>query len=134
MRLVFPARVYCAEPGCAQYFEREVEGEVSPVTTGRTITLHIPDVGPVPKGWYVRYHMVLCPRHNPDVEHEEPEEVPDRDDAPLDVVEKARRLQALAMDRAAAPGERTNAWAQFQKLWEQYSLPNDLGFEREENV
>jgi len=48
-------------------------------------------------------------------------------DVPADVVEKARRLQALAMDEAAAPQERENAWAAFSKIWQEHKLPGDFG-------
>jgi len=44
-------------------------------------------------------------------------------------VDKARALQALAMDKAAADGERRNAWEAFGKLWKQYDLPAELGLE-----
>jgi len=144
VRLVFLARVYCAEPECDQYFEREVEAEVSPVSGGSRVSLTMPEAGPAPKGWYARYRMVLCPYHNPDQEpflrndkdaavgsFDPEEEEARRKPAPPDVVVKARKLQALAMDRAAGPGERENAWAQFSKLWEKYAFPNDLGFEEE---
>jgi hypothetical protein len=43
-----------------------------------------------------------------------------------EVLERARKLQALAMGSTSA-GERDNAWAAFGKLWEEYVLPNDLG-------
>jgi len=48
-------------------------------------------------------------------------------DVPPDVVEKARRLQALAMDEAAAPQERENAWSAFAKIWKEYRLPPEFG-------
>lgn len=43
------------------------------------------------------------------------------------IIEKARRLQALALDTAAAPGERDNAWRQFEKLWKRYEFPVNFG-------
>ena len=46
---------------------------------------------------------------------------------PADVVEKARRLQALAMDESAAPQERENAWKAFEKIWQEHHLPADFG-------
>jgi len=46
---------------------------------------------------------------------------------PEDVLEKARRLQALAMDEAAAPQERENAWTAFSKIWKEHKLPGDFG-------
>jgi hypothetical protein len=47
-----------------------------------------------------------------------------------EIVGRARRLQALALDPGATPNEQDNAWAAFQKLWEKYKLPEDLGIER----
>lgn len=55
-------------------------------------------------------------------------EVDDRIDAPPEVVKRAAQLQALAMDRNAEENERTNAWAQFGKLWKKYKLPSNVGF------
>ena len=48
---------------------------------------------------------------------------------PADVLEKARRLQALALDESAAPQERENAWSAFSKIWQEYKnqLPPDFG-------
>lgn len=46
---------------------------------------------------------------------------------PADVLEKARRLQALAMDESAAPQERENAWTAFAKIWKEHKLPGDFG-------
>jgi hypothetical protein len=45
------------------------------------------------------------------------------------VLERAARLQRLAIDRAAGEGERRNALDQFTKLWKRYNLPNELGLE-----
>ena len=43
-----------------------------------------------------------------------------------EVLERARKLQALALG-STSPGERENAWTAFGKLWDEYNLPNDLG-------
>ena len=46
---------------------------------------------------------------------------------PQGVLEKARKLQALAMSESAAPQERENAWAAFSKIWKEYELPPEFG-------
>lgn len=45
----------------------------------------------------------------------------------LAIIERARRLQALAMNKGAAANERENAWQAFEKLWKTYNLPPNLG-------
>lgn len=55
-------------------------------------------------------------------------EADDRLEAPPEVVKRAAQLQALAMDKNAEENERTNAWAQFGKLWKKYKLPSNVGF------
>ena len=46
------------------------------------------------------------------------------------VLEKARRLQALALDRTTTPEERQAAWLQFEKMWKRYELPVNFGIGR----
>jgi hypothetical protein len=71
----------------------------------------------------------LCPKHQkkqkPAVELIDN----DREEPTDEVLERARRLQALAIDKGAAEGERHNAWAEFEKLWKKYRLPTDIGIE-----
>ena len=57
----------------------------------------------------------------------EPEEGAEPLEPTPHVIERARRLQALAMDGAAAPQERLNAWLAFEKIWKRYKLPVDFG-------
>ncbi len=62
----------------------------------------------------------------PEVEKdEEPIKVTERLEPTPEIIERARKLQALAL-RTDSDSERENAWAGFQKLWNRYRLPNNL--------
>lgn len=56
---------------------------------------------------------------------DEPVPVTERQEPTLEIIERARKLQALAL-RTDSESERENAWSGFQKLWNRYRLPNDL--------
>jgi hypothetical protein len=66
------------------------------------------------------------PEARPEAKPEPPTAPGVRKQPSQEVLERARKLQALAMGSTSA-GERDNAWAAFGKLWEEYVLPNDLG-------
>ena len=121
-RIYALVRVYCQK--CNKHFDAELPFNIQPVTLSSQMELFMPETIPVPKGWYQRYSTVLCPEHNPHPPRPEVKETPS-----AEIVERARALQALAMDKAAAEGERTNAWTEFGKLWEKYELPVELGME-----
>jgi hypothetical protein len=115
-------RVYCEK--CEKHFDAELPFEVMPVSAGSGLHLTMPHMIPVPKGWYQKYSKALCPDHNPHPPRPEEKETPT-----AEILEKAQKLQALAMDKAAGEGERANAWTQFEKLWKKYELPPELGLE-----
>ena len=119
-------RLYCDEPECETHFLLEVPLIFTPMSGDRTILVQMPEEFEVPKGWKRQRRKVLCPKHNP-------EPAGDKMGPTPDVVDRARKLQALAMDKAAGEGERANAWAQFGKLWNKYELPAELGLEKNEN-
>ena len=122
MRLVVLSKIYCTIEDCEHSFELELAARPAPLNTANVLTVEFPrDEIPAPAGWYIDGHHVLCPRHNVDGEGKSP--------APDAVLEKARRLQALAMDKAAADNERRIAWAEFGKIWRRYHLPPELGLE-----
>jgi hypothetical protein len=105
-------------------FQAEIPVIVLPVTTGCRMELAMPEQIPVPRGWYQKYGVALCPDHNSHPPR------PDVKEAPTsEIVARARKLQALAMDKAAGEGERRNAWEAFEKLWKKYDLPPELGLE-----
>jgi hypothetical protein len=85
----------------------------APEFTARDIPL------PAPGGWIASADGARCPAHAPAAQgREEPTEA---------VLKRAAALQALARDPKTTDGERRNAWAQFEKLWQRYRLPEDLG-------
>lgn len=121
-RICIVVRIYCQE--CDKHFEAEVPLIVLPVTLGCRVELSMPEQIQVPRGWHQKYGQALCPDHNPHPPRAEVKETPTDE-----IVERARALQALAMDKSATDGERRNAWTQFEKLWKRYDLPAELGLE-----
>jgi hypothetical protein len=116
----------------------EVEVPVHPIalfTTGHVefsrVTLDCP------AGWDMKPPKVaLCPKHSSvavpiDTEEFSPEQdVGKGEEEPTaEILARAERLQALAIDKGTTDGERAAAWAAFSKLWKQYNLPDKLGLE-----
>lgn len=124
VKICMNAIIYCDE--CSKSFDLEIPLQVLPVALDSEIEMSFPRVVKAPQGWKVQHPMVLCPEHNPEADEEVlvEKEIPSEE-----ILEKARRLQALAMDKAAADNERSNAWGQFGKLWDKYKLPSDFGLE-----
>jgi hypothetical protein len=129
IRLAILAKVYCSEQGCSAYFKVEIPATVLPLTADNEVKLRLHDTQ-VPQGWLFKmYREAFCPKHNPDISIETPD--PKAPPTP-EVLDRARKLQALATDKGATEGERRNAWEQFGKLWAKYELPNDIGLEQPE--
>lgn len=127
IRLAILSKVYCSE--CSEYFKVEIPATILPRTAGNRVELRLEEVT-VPQGWHFKmYREAFCPKHNPEIatEVEEPKIEP-----PPEVLDRARKLQALAIDKGATEGERRNAWDQFGKLWGKYEIPTDIGLEEEE--
>lgn len=74
---------------------------------------------PAPAGWLADTSRAFCPAHVPPG--------PGILEPTPAVLHRAASLQALAQNEAATENERSNAWAQFEKLWRRYKLPKDLG-------
>lgn len=115
-------RLYCDEPECEMHFLLEIPLAISSLNTDGAIRIYMPSIFEVPKGWRRENWRVLCPEHNPNPAGDKIVPTPD-------IVDRARKLQSLAMDKAAGEGERANAWTQFGKLWNKYELPAELGLE-----
>lgn len=132
IRLTILAKVYCSEPGCSAYFKAEIPARVLPMTRNNEVELNFPlrEVA-IPYGWLKRHREAFCSKHNPERPLEEEKKEPKEEPTP-EILERARALQALAIDKGAAEGERRNAWEQFGKLWTKYNLPDDIGLELEE--
>jgi len=136
MRLGVLARVYCdyveedmseyppRRVPCDSYFDMELTAEVAPVSGGSSVNITFPVQIVAPPGWYVRHRAVRCSRHHRGLDEPTGKEVPTQA-----VLEKAAKLQALAMDKGATEGERAAAWKAFGDLWDKYQLPVGLGLE-----
>jgi hypothetical protein len=121
-RIHIMVRVYCQQ--CDEHFDAELPAVILPVTASCRLELMMPEQISVPRGWYQKYAVALCPKHNPHPPRPQVKETPT-----AEIVERARALQALAINKAAGEGERANAWEAFEKLWKRYDLPPELGLE-----
>jgi len=115
---------------CGKHFHAEVPLHMLPLFARGEVTISTLETTDDIRGWYLEKNReALCPKHNtarrPAVELVEE----DKEEPTEEVLERARRLQALATDKSATEGERRNAWESFTKLWKQYRLPNDIGIE-----
>lgn len=115
---------------CRQHFHAELPLHMLSHFARGEITIATLETREKVRGWYLDKNLeALCPKHN---KMEKPAvELVDNDkkEPTAEILERARRLQALAVDKGAAEGERHNAWTEFEKLWKKYRLPNDIGIE-----
>lgn len=136
-KVTLPAHIWCSEDGCGEHFEIELPvNAVTLFTVGNAELQGRVLISP-PDGWYVEGHrMALCPTHNPLLQAGPPdppaleESNKGTEEPPPEVLERAARLQALAMDRGTTEHERAAAWERFGDLWKRYNLPDELGLDQ----
>ena len=132
MKISIDLTYHCECPGCEAFFRAR-----APL---QAVLDEVPVVPELPPGWVLEdiqeatpwgygdvEVQLLCPKHRSDADTT----VIDNRIVPSpEIVTRARRLQALAMDPRTPAKEQDNAWAAFEKLWAKYQLPEDLGIER----
>jgi len=74
------------------------------------------------------FHTMCGPDPERPKEPEPEEPLPEgfKHEPTLEIIAKAKKLQALAV-ASPSENERNAAWSQFEKLWKKYKLPNNLG-------
>lgn len=66
----------------------------------------------------------------PPASPKEPQQSDEKLPATDEILERAEKLQVLAMS-SSSEHERSAAWLAFQKLWQRYSIPVTLGLKKE---